>query len=604
MLKISTRIWGRIQMGVLSRVVMAVRAASRVSPTLPALLALAVPAVLEAQITFGPQGTPGLADSASVTFSPGSLPNSWIFTATYSVKSQCQNLVAATFLGAKNSSGQFIGTTSIFSTIPPAFSVTPQANGGVLAEFHPLVDGEAIGGRINLPAGTTQASLAVGITTNPSCSNTSLSFAIPITAGTPNLTITKTAFGAGGPITDGGTVYFGDIVKFRVAVKNEGTAATNGDVEITDQLPDWLQYRNSRHTDGTAFVDIANGVVKETVQNPIQPGQTVILDVIARVDAATAGSGSNHAIVSGGGSAGNSATVTLNHKVNYTPFPSCTTGGANLCVGPSGSGGAAAGPGPLAASAAGRFQVRVYWNAIHQGTSGLGQAVSLTSDTGYFWFFSQNNIELVIKIVDGRAVNGKFWIFYGALTNVEYIIEVVDSVTGAVQGYFNPQDTQASNADTSAFGSATTVGTESASQFIPMNISDPAAGHATTSISAPVETAVSAACVADALTQCLNGGRFQVRVHWDALHLGTSGEGQAVPITSDTGYFWFFSANNIELVIKVVDGRPVNGKFWVFYGALTNVQYTITITDTVTGAVKRYFNPQDTQASAADTSAF
>jgi hypothetical protein len=43
--------------------------------------------------------------------------------------------------------------------------------------------------------------------------------------------------------------------------------------------------------------------------------------------------------------------------------------------------------------------------------------------------------------------------------------------------------------------------------------------------------------------------------------------------------------------MKVVDGRPVNGKFWVFYGALSNVEYTITITDTQTGTVKTYFNP-------------
>lgn len=40
------------------------------------------------------------------------------------------------------------------------------------------------------------------------------------------------------------------------------------------------------------------------------------------------------------------------------------------------------------------------------------------------------------------------------------------------------------------------------------------------------------------------------------------------------------------------------------YGALTNVEYTITVTDTETGAVKTYFNPQGQLASRADTSAF
>jgi hypothetical protein len=27
-------------------------------------------------------------------------------------------------------------------------------------------------------------------------------------------------------------------------------------------------------------------------------------------------------------------------------------------------------------------------------------------------------------------------------------------------------------------------------------------------------------------------------------------------------------------MVKAVDGRAVNGKFWFFYGALSNVQYT------------------------------
>jgi subtilisin-like proprotein convertase family protein len=113
-----------------------------------------------------------------------------------------------------------------------------------------------------------------------------------------------------------------------------------------------------------------------------------------------------------------------------------------------------------------------------------------------------------------------------------------------------------------------------------------------------------APCVAGPNTLCLNSNRFQVSVAWQVPTQGTSGVGNAVPLTTDTGYFWFFTANNIELVLKVVDGRPLNGKFWVFYGALTDVQYTLTVTDSVTGNQKTYFSPQGTLASQADTAAF
>ena len=83
-----------------------------------------------------------------------------------------------------------------------------------------------------------------------------------------------------------------------------------------------------------------------------------------------------------------------------------------------------------------------------------------------------------------------------------------------------------------------------------------------------------------------------------------NGTGSAIPAGPDTGYFWFFGESNIELIVKMLDGRAVNGKFWLFYGALSNVEYTLTVTDTQTGAVKTYTNPQNRLASFADTQAF
>jgi hypothetical protein len=58
--------------------------------------------------------------------------------------------------------------------------------------------------------------------------------------------------------------------------------------------------------------------------------------------------------------------------------------------------------------------------------------------------------------------------------------------------------------------------------------------------------------------------------------------------------------------VKVLDGRPVNGKFWVFYGALSNVEYTVAVTDTdtQTGLRRTYRNPSGRFASVADTGAF
>jgi hypothetical protein len=113
------------------------------------------------------------------------------------------------------------------------------------------------------------------------------------------------------------------------------------------------------------------------------------------------------------------------------------------------------------------------------------------------------------------------------------------------------------------------------------------------------------ACTANATTLCLNNARFQVRVTFSVPSQGiTNAPAQAVPLTGDTGYFWFFSANNVEITLKVVDGRTFNGFFWAFYAALSDVAYTITITDMDTGAVKTYSNAQGSLASVADVTAF
>ena len=106
-----------------------------------------------------------------------------------------------------------------------------------------------------------------------------------------------------------------------------------------------------------------------------------------------------------------------------------------------------------------------------------------------------------------------------------------------------------------------------------------------------------------ATTLCLQASHFTVSVAW-ATTDGRTGSGQAVVITDDTGYFWFFDPGNVELVVKVLDGRAVNGHFWVFYGALSNVRYSITVNDTSHGTYRSYDNPQGSMASFADTSAF
>jgi hypothetical protein len=102
----------------------------------------------------------------------------------------------------------------------------------------------------------------------------------------------------------------------------------------------------------------------------------------------------------------------------------------------------------------------------------------------------------------------------------------------------------------------------------------------------------------------LQNSRFQVAVTWKTPD-GSTGSGHGVALTGDSGYFWFFDAANVELILKVLDGCAVSQHFWVFAGGLTNVMATISVTDTLTGVNKTYTNPLSTPfRPIQDTAAF
>jgi len=231
--------------------------------------------------------------------------------------------------------------------------------------------------------------------------------------------------------------------------------------------------------------------------------------------------------------------------------------------------------GPYLCLAGNRFRAELTWK--NGAVAAPARAVALSGDTGYFWFVDPANVEMVVKVLDGRGLNGSFWVFYGGLTDVAYTLTVTDTVTGAVKVYTNPAGKFASAGDTSAF---------------------PAPGAA--AAVAPVEA--DPGTKAAGPTSLFLGSRFQVELTWKDL-AGRASAGQAVPLTADTGYFWFSSPGNVEVVVKVLDGRGLNGHFWVFYGALSDLEYKITVTDTFTGVRKIYSNPAKKFGSQGDTTA-
>lgn len=104
-------------------------------------------------------------------------------------------------------------------------------------------------------------------------------------------------------------------------------------------------------------------------------------------------------------------------------------------------------------------------------------------------------------------------------------------------------------------------------------------------------------CVPSATSLCLRDGRFRAEVLRESN--GELGPGQVVPLSSaDSGLFSFFHPDNWELLVKVLDGCDVNGRYWVYSAATTDVRYVLTVTDTRTGRSARYENQAGQPAPA------
>lgn len=250
-----------------------------------------------------------------------------------------------------------------------------------------------------------------------------------------------------------------------------------------------------------------------------------------------------------------------------------------------------------------RFRVEVDWQRF-DGVRGDARRVSQgTNDSGLFWFFQDQNWEMLVKVLDGCQANQHFWVFAAATTNVEYTLRITDTATGVVKTYFNPLGTAASAVtDTNAFS---TCGTEQNQASDASELTAPGSSDVDMMLAplpsvqpSDLKVGSTSPCVAGPSRLCLNQERFELTVSWEDFS-GASGTGQVAPLRADdSGLFWFFDGNNWEMLAKVINGCAANGHYWVFAASTTNVGYQLSVRDTQTGMVREYSNPLGRSADA------
>ncbi len=269
------------------------------------------------------------------------------------------------------------------------------------------------------------------------------------------------------------------------------------------------------------------------------------------------------------------------------PVPPCVADARTLCL------------------SDGRFQVRAAYDT--DSASGDGKAVAVTSDTGYFWFFSPSNVEMVVKVLNGCGLNQNYWVFAGGLTNVGVTLTVTDTQTGVTRSYRNPRGTAflplQRTGDFGVCGGGSVIANEAVSEGVPSGrgaffgdvwpgTNGPFPPKGVIPGKPALVTTRGERWAAGNGALCLDNGRFQVRASYDS-DTG-AGDGNGVALSSDTGYFWFFSPSNVEIIVKVLNACSLNQNFWVFAGGLTNVGVNLTVTDTQTGVTRSYHNVRGT----------
>ena len=227
-----------------------------------------------------------------------------------------------------------------------------------------------------------------------------------------------------------------------------------------------------------------------------------------------------------------------------------------------------------------RFRVTAEWRDEH-GTWHPAGAQRVAPGTSAFWFFDDRNLELAVKMIDGRGVNGHFWFYAGALSDVAYRIHVLDtmSVGPRSRTYSSQPGLISSLADIEAFHDTAPTSNNTVH-------SHPKQTRRTPTSTPTITTQIPLTPVPPSVQL----GEYRLTIEW-RLEDGPDGLGFGRTFNELSAAFWFFEPGSLDLFFKILDGRGINGHDWLFAGSLTDVGFTLHVTHEPSGWARSYENP-------------
>ena len=242
------------------------------------------------------------------------------------------------------------------------------------------------------------------------------------------------------------------------------------------------------------------------------------------------------------------------------------------------------------------FDVTLSATDPRTGATGQGQVLAQNDIYGIFSIpaitFNAGNPEVIVKMVDATGIGQSYWVFYGALTDLNYTLVVREVATGKSKSYNDARvgSTVCGKFDTSGFGSFVMAEPEAWSGL----------------------EAQSRARVADAndTLRLISAHPFDITLSATDPRTGAAGQGQVIARNDIYGIFSIpaitFNADNPEVIVKMVDASGIGQGYWVFYAALTDLNYTLSVQEAGTGKTKTYNDTKigSTVCGKFDTSGF
>lgn len=231
-----------------------------------------------------------------------------------------------------------------------------------------------------------------------------------------------------------------------------------------------------------------------------------------------------------------------------------------------------------------RFEVHVEFSNFEDGRWYDAVPIDLPGDNAVLFYFfdvfegggvyvNPHDPELLFKVISACKVSDNWWVYGGDtdFRGADYRVTIRDTATGTTKRY-RSRDTPVG------------VGIWDPSTF-------PCLQDSGTDPSPAGETTLH--------------GRFEASIEFDQEGEMRGARPIDVDLPGDSSVlFYFFSPDNAEVLLKVLNGCQVNGSWWVFAASATDRAYTIRVRDTTTGARREYVSEEGPSLALADTAAF